>query len=169
MAVQRIHVVHGWIVDGLAYVVGLMFGVGTALIALDVALRNLAGIGFPWLIDAIEYGLFAGTFLAAPWVLREGAHVRVDIVVSALPPRGAALIETIADLIGLAVCLILLWYGVKVTLTAQALGSMVLKSIIFPEWRALAVVPLSSLLLAVEFILRLGRAHDVAAATAQGR
>lgn len=166
---QRIHVVHGWIVDGLAYVVGLMFGVGTALIALDVALRNLAGIGFPWLIDAIEYGLFAGTFLAAPWVLREGAHVRVDIVVSALPPRGAALIETIADLIGLAVCLILLWYGVKVTLTAQALGSMVLKSIIFPEWRALAVVPLSSLLLAVEFILRLGRAHDVAAATAQGR
>lgn len=169
MAVQRIHVVHGWIVDGLAYVIGLMFGVGTALIALDVALRNLAGIGFPWLIDAIEYGLFAGTFLAAPWVLREGAHVRVDIVVSALPPRGAALIETIADLIGLAVCLILLWYGVKVTLTAQALGSMVLKSIIFPEWRALAVVPLSSLLLAVEFILRLGRAHDVAAATAQGR
>jgi TRAP-type transport system small permease protein len=158
----------GRILDFLAYLVGLMFGIGTALIALDVALRNLAGIGFPWLIDAIEYGLFAGTFLAAPWVLREGAHVRVDVVVSALPPRGAALLETIADLIGLAVCLILLWYGVKVTLTAEALGSMVLKSIIFPEWWALAVVPLSSLLLAIEFVLRLCRTPGAAAATAQG-
>jgi TRAP-type transport system small permease protein len=158
----------GRILDFLAYLVGLMFGIGTALIALDVALRNLAGIGFPWLIDAIEYGLFAGTFLAAPWVLREGAHVRVDVVVSALPPRGAALLETIADLIGLAVCLILLWYGVKVTLTAEALGSMVLKSIIFPEWWALAVVPLSSLLLAIEFVMRLCRARGAPAATAQG-
>jgi TRAP-type C4-dicarboxylate transport system permease small subunit len=158
----------GRILDFLAYLVCLMFGIGTSLIALDVALRNLAGIGFPWLIDAIEYGLLAGTFLAAPWVLREGAHVRVDVVVSALPPRGAALLETIADLIGLAVCLILLWYGVKVTLTAEALGSMVLKSIIFPEWWALAVVPLSSLLLAIEFVMRLCRAHGAAAATAQG-
>jgi TRAP-type transport system small permease protein len=158
----------GRILDFLAYLVGVMFGLGTALIALDVALRNLAGTGFPWLIDAIEYGLFAGTFLAAPWVLREGAHVRVDIVVATLPPRGAALLETIADLIGLAVCLILLWYGVKVTLTAQALGSMVLKSIIFPEWWALVVIPLSSLLLAIEFVLRLCRAHGAAAATAPG-
>jgi TRAP-type C4-dicarboxylate transport system permease small subunit len=158
--VQRIGVVHGWIVEALAYIVGLMFGIGTALIALDVALRNLAGTGFPWLIDAIEYGLFVGTFLAAPWVLREGAHVRVDIVVSTLPPRGAALLETLADLIGLAICLILLWYGVKVTLAAQALGSMVLKSIIFPEWWALAVIPVSSLLLAIEFVRRLFRAHD---------
>lgn len=157
---QRIGMLHGWIVEGLAYGVGVAFGIGTALIALDVALRNLAGTGFPWLIDAIEYGLFAGTFLAAPWVLREGAHVRVDIVVTTLPPRSAHFLETFADLIGLAVCVILLWYGVKVTLTALALGSMVLKSIIFPEWWALAVVPLSSLLLAVEFVLRLYRAHD---------
>jgi len=162
--VQRIIAVHGWIVESLAYGVGLMFGIGTALIALDVALRNIAGTGFPWLIDAIEYGLFAGTFLAAPWVLREGAHVRVDIVVTALPPRGAARLDRLADLIGLAVCLILLWYGVKVTLTAQSLGSMVLKSIIFPEWWALAVVPLSSLLLAIEFIKRLYRAPGTTSA-----
>ena len=154
----------GRIVDCLGLFVGLMFGIGTALIALDVVLRNLAGTGFPWLIDAIEYGLFAGTFLAAPWVLREGAHVRVDIVVTTLPPRAAALLETLADLIGLAVCLVLLWYGVKVTLTAQALGSMVLKSIIFPEWWALIVVPVSSLLLAAEFVLRLRRARHPAPA-----
>jgi len=155
----------GRILTLLALLVALAFGLGTALIALDVALRNLAGIGFPWLIDVIEYGLFAGTFLAAPWVLREGAHVRVDILVTSLPSRGAALLETLADLIGLAVCLVLLWYGVKVTLTAQALGSMVLKSIIFPEWWALVVIPLSSLLLAIEFVLRLCRAHGAATAT----
>jgi TRAP-type transport system small permease protein len=157
----------GRILAFFALLVALAFGIGTALIALDVALRNLAGTGFPWLIDAIEYGLFVGTFLAAPWVLREGAHVRVDIVVSTLPPRGAALLETLADLIGLAICLILLWYGVKVTLTAQALGSMVLKSIIFPEWWALAVIPVSSLLLAIEFVLRLCRAHGAVPARGQ--
>src|SRR4051795_13716262 len=103
----------GRILTFFALLVALAFGLGTALIALDVALRNLAGTGFPWLIDAIEYGLFAGTFLAAPWVLREGAHVRVDIVVTTLPPRGAAFLETVADLVGLAICLILLWYGAK--------------------------------------------------------
>ena len=39
----------GRIVDLLALLVGVAFGVGTALIALYVALRNLAGTGFPWL------------------------------------------------------------------------------------------------------------------------
>lgn len=148
---------HARLLEGLGLLAGILVGVGTLLIAVDVGLRNIAGTGFPWLIDGIEYGLFVATFLAAPWVLREGAHVRVDIVVAALPPRAAALLQRLADLVGLIVCLILLWYSLKVTLAAAASGSMVLKSFIFPEWWALAVMPPSSLLLAAEFVLRLRR------------
>ena len=37
------------------------------------------------------------TLLAAPWLLREGRHIRVDIVLRALPRRAAYACEWIAD------------------------------------------------------------------------
>ena len=50
---------------------------------------------------------------AAPWLLREGQHIRVDIVLRALPPRVGLACEWIADVLGLACCLVMVWYGAR--------------------------------------------------------
>jgi len=138
---------------------GLLAGIGFALIAVttayDVFVRNVFGESVRGLIDVIEYALFVTTFLAAPWVLRKNAHVQVDFAVSALPPGAQRHAGRLADAIGLAVSLVLLVWSTRVTIAAWQQGSMVLKAVVFPEWWVFVVMPFASLLLAVEFVLRL--------------
>lgn len=138
---------------------GLVAGLGFALIALatgyDVFMRNVYGQSVRWLIDVVEYALFVTTFVAAPWVLRHNAHVRVDFAVEALPQRARRGVMWLADAAGLAVSATLLVYSIRVTYAAWAQHSMVLKSVVFPEWWIYAVMPFSALLLCIEFALRL--------------
>ena len=86
-----------------------------AIICADVLTRNVAIPGLPrgvaWSNEISELLLYAITLLAAPWLLREGRHIRVDIVLRALPQRAAYACEWIADAIGLASCCWLVVYG----------------------------------------------------------
>lgn len=143
------------ILDAFGLLAGLGYATAAAVTAIDVVLRNSGGDSIRGLVDLIEYGLFASTFLAAPWVLHKSAHVRVDFVVDALPraARGAAGLLT--NLAGLGIALVMLYYSVRVTLQARDQGYLVLKSVVFPEWWALAVIPVASAMLAVEFGRRL--------------
>ena len=150
---------------GFLNLCGLIAGVVIALIAvlvsLDVVLRNLRLGNFPWLIEVTEYALYGITFLAAPWVLHLGAHVRVDILIEALPQKAATVLECLMDMLGLGLSLVLIYYGVIATLDAWTLGSLIFKELIIPEWQLLWVIPFSGGLLALEFMLRILRALRV--------
>lgn len=138
---------------------GLAAGIGFALVALatayDVFARNVFGQSVRWLIDVVEYAMFVTSFVAAPWVLRHNAHVRVDFAIEALPGRARRVVAGVAEAAGLAVSLVLLVYSARVTIAAWQQHSMVLKSVVFPEWWLYAVVAFASLLLSIEFTLRL--------------
>lgn len=139
----------------LGLLAGLAFAALALLVGVEVALRNF-GLGtIPWLIEVAEYGLYATTFLAAPWVLRLDAHVRVDLLLVLLPRRGARALEVAANLVGFAASAVLFYYGLAATLDARGLGSMIFKELVLPEWWLLAIVPLGSLFLLVEFGRRL--------------
>lgn len=146
---------------------GALAGIGFALIALatayDVFVRNVFGESVRGLVDLVEYALFVTTFLAAPWVLRKGGHVQVDFVVGALPPRARRGVGRLSDAIGLVICLVLLVYSTRVTIAAWQQGSMVLKAVVFPEWWVFVVMPFASLLLAIEFAIRLAGREPVRA------
>ena len=72
-----------------------------ALVTADIVLRNMARIGFPWANEVTEYALYLITLLTAPWLLRRGQHVRIDMVLVLVPPRLAWLMEALADIVGL--------------------------------------------------------------------
>jgi TRAP-type transport system small permease protein len=125
------------------------------LICLNIALRN-AGLGVvAWTEEVSEYALYAITLLAAPWLLRRGFHVRVDVLATSLPPRLGWAAEALADLVGLAVCLGLAWYGAAATAAAHEAGALSIKGLVFPEWWLLAPLPAAFALLALEFGFRL--------------
>ena len=148
---------------------GLALGVLALLITLDVVARNL-GLGhLGWLLETSEYVLYVATFAAAPWVLRLGAHVRVDVVLNLAPAQAARVLELAADLTGAAASLVLLYYSARAALEAYRLDLMIFKELVIPEWWLLAVIPASALLLAVEFALRLRRALAGQAAAAGER
>lgn len=130
----------------------------TVGISIDVIARNVGNSILPWMLEATEYCLFIATFLGAPWVLHLGEHVRIDMVVDKLPARAARGVEIAMNLLGLGVSLVLLWFSTKVTLTAHNDGALVIKELVFPEWWIFSVVVVSSVLLCIEFVVRLRNA-----------
>ena len=131
----------------------------TALgITVDVVIRNLGWGSIGWMQEANEYALFVATFLGAPWVLREGAHVRVDVVVSAASPAWARRMDLLANSIGLLCTCVIVYYAINVASISFREGARLIKAFIIPEWWVFGIIALSGVLLIVEFINRLGRA-----------
>ena len=57
------------------------------MVTADIILRNLTRTGFPWANEVSEYALYVITLLTAPWLLRRGQHVRIDLVLTLVPAR----------------------------------------------------------------------------------
>jgi TRAP-type C4-dicarboxylate transport system permease small subunit len=140
---------------------GILIGVSILLIGIDIGVRYF-GIGsLPWLIEIVEYTLCGGTFLAAPWVLRQNAHVRVDIVLTSLPRAIGRRIEQFIDLIGCGIAAVLLYYGCVAVLQAWRANAILFKTWWTPEWVVLLPVPIACVLLLIEFVLRVLRVEGV--------
>lgn len=133
----------------------LVVGAITLLVGVDVAGRNLAVASLPWIVDVTELALPLATLLAAPWLLHRNEHVRMDVIHTRLSPLARGLVDRVASLIGLAVCVAIAWYAVAVIRDDIAIGAMVMKSLVFPEWWQFAPVPVSFGLMALEFARRL--------------
>lgn len=141
----------------------VMFAMMMVIVA-DVALRNIAVPGLPrgveWSNEVSELMLYLTTMLVAPWLLRQGQHIRVDIVLTALPPRLAWSLEWVGDVIGLACCLFMTWYGTRATLASLREGALSIKTLVTPEWWSLAPLPITFLLLSIEMLFRMKRLHE---------
>jgi TRAP-type C4-dicarboxylate transport system permease small subunit len=144
----------------LGVVAAALFAAMALSISVDVIVRN-SGVGtIPWINEAAEYMQYVAAFLGAPWVLRLGAHVRVDILLRAAPRRLAVALEVLANLAGMAISGTLLYYAVTVARNAYDDGALVIKSFVMPEWWIFALLSVSALLLLVEFIRRLVTARE---------
>ena len=140
-----------------AFLAALLLLAMVALITADIVLRNTLRVGFPWANEVTEYALYLTTLLTAPWLLRRGQHVRIDMALVLVPSRVAWLMEAAADIVGLAASLVLVWYGSVMTMQSARLGSLTIKNLVFPEWWLLAPLPVCFVLLALEFVLRFHR------------
>jgi TRAP-type C4-dicarboxylate transport system permease small subunit len=137
---------------------GLMILGMAVMVSGDVLLR-IAGLrGLMWDVEVSEYLLYLSTLFGAPWVLRQGAHVSVDVVLRSVPPGWVRPLERLGALIGLVICGLLGWYGAVAAWDAFSTGALIFKQLVVPEWPLLAVFPMTLALLAVEFVARvLGR------------
>lgn len=150
-----------WTLDATGAAFGIAIGLLILIMTADIAIRYFEIASLPWLIEIAEYVLCGGTFLAAPWVLRQGAHVRIDIVLTALPRRVARRLEQFVDLLGCGISLVLFYYGCIMVARAWRADAILFKSWWTPEWIVLLPVPLACLLLFAEFVLRVFRVEGV--------
>jgi TRAP-type C4-dicarboxylate transport system permease small subunit len=131
------------------------------MICADVFLRNVPLIssvhGLPWADEVSEYMLYLITMLAAPWLLRQGRHIRVDIVLYALPPRIGWCCEWLTDAIALVCCAVMVVCGTEAAYVSYASGMVTIKTLITPEWWSLAPLPVAFFLLAIEILFRMQR------------
>jgi TRAP-type C4-dicarboxylate transport system permease small subunit len=129
----------------------------TLLIGADVLLRNIGLGGVAPSNEISEDIIYLLTLLAAPGLLRQGQHIRVDIVLRALPAQVGWLLEWLSDILGLICCLYFVWYGWRVVAASFTSGALSIKTLIMPEWWLLAPMPLAFMLLGVEFLFRMHR------------
>jgi TRAP-type transport system small permease protein len=161
VTLERLSWLYGRLLEALAWVACLLVLAMTLMICLDVLLRNVAIIptmrGLDWSNDLTEAMLYLITMLAAPWLLHRGQHIRVDILLRAIPKRVAWYCEWLADIVGLACCVVMVMYGTKMTVASYVSGSLSVKALITPEWWILAPLPAAFALLAIEMLFRLRR------------
>lgn len=149
----------------LAVLVAVSIGLMTVLIPLNLALIRLDLPSMWWLYEAVEYGLYVGVFIGAPWVLRQGAHVRVDVLIAGLPERHAVRLERALDVAAILLCLLLCFYGARATLLEFRDGTLPDKDLRIANWIMTGVFAASFLVLAIEFALRCARASGVVVET----
>jgi TRAP-type C4-dicarboxylate transport system permease small subunit len=159
--VERLSAQFGRLLEVLAAIGCALVFLMMLVICVDVLLRNVALVpsmrGLGWANDLTEASLYLTTMLAAPWLLRRGQHIRVDIVLRAIPKRAAWYCEWIADVLALACCLVMVAYGTRMAWASFKSGAMTIKTMITPEWWLLAPLPIAFLLLAVEVLFRMRR------------
>ena len=123
-------------------VAALLFGIVAVLVTLDVVMRNLGFGNLPWIVEVSEYSLPVATFLTAPWLLHNNQHVRVEMLLTAVPARIARWLDQFADLIGLAGSLGLVWYGLRIIADSRSIDALIIKTLVFPEWWLFAPLPI---------------------------
>ena len=154
---SRLSALFGRLFDAMAALAALTLFAMVAVVTGDIVLRNVARGGFLWANEVSEYALYLMTLLTAPWLLRRGAHIRLDLVLVIVPVRVAWLMEAASDILGFAVCVVLVRYGAAMTYDSWRIGSITIKNLVFPEWWLLAPLPIVFVLLAVEFVFRFHR------------
>ena len=161
--IERVSAAWGRLLNGLAYAACAVVLLMTLMICADVLLRNVRIIpgvqGLAWSNEVSEWMLYLVTMLAAPWLLRRGQHIRVDIVLRVLPPRIGWYCEWVADAIGFACCLAMAYYGMHAVAASFTGGSLSIKTLVMPEWWILAPLPVAFMLLSVEMLFRMRRLH----------
>lgn len=153
----RLAAAFGRLLDALAVVAALILLAMVIVVTADIVLRNTLRSGFVWANEVSEYALYLMTLLTAPWLLRRGQHVRLDIILTLVPQRAAWLMEAAGDVLGFTVCVMLIRYGFGMTHDSWRLGAITIKNLVFPEWWLLAPLPAAFALLAIEFMFRFDR------------
>ena len=160
---NRLESAYGRLLEILALAAcALIFGM-TLMICADVLLRNVRIVpglaGLEWANEISEAMLYLVTLLCAPWLMRQGQHIRVDIILRAVPKPVGWAFEWIVDVLALGCCAAMAYYGARAALASYSAGSMSIKTLITPEWWLLSVLPLAFVALTLEMFFRMRRLY----------
>jgi TRAP-type C4-dicarboxylate transport system permease small subunit len=130
------------------------------VITLDVVLRNLGYQSSAHFFTFTEYALLIVPCMGAPWLAREKGHIHVEILLMSLPERTRARMTMLVGAICVGVCLVIAWFGFQVALSDFLLDEKDVRSMDMPRWLIVGWIPVSFLMMAVEFARFLWRREN---------
>ena len=110
------------------------------LISAQVALNAATRAGLPLPATIPSYADFAGfllagaTFLALPWTLRTGGHVRVNLITRTLPVRGALFVELMVLMLAAGFAGYAAFYAGLLVVESHAFGDVSPGIVPVPLW-----------------------------------
>jgi len=122
---------------------------GLILIFLEVILRYVFNFGFRWIEEITTFSFVYVAFLGASIVLKEEAHMRIDIFINKFSNRFKYYIEWLISFLIIAFLFVLSYEGiilVKVGLEAKAPASQISMSVPY------LAIPLGSIFMLIQAI-----------------
>jgi len=136
---------------GMAWCAGFLMVAMMVTIVADVLLRNAGFQSVSWFFTFSEYSLLLVPCLGAPWLAREKGHVFVEIALAWLSGAARARATRAIGVVCVVVCLVIAWYGFEVTVRDYTEGRQDTRVFDTPRWMLVVFIPLSFLMMAVEF------------------
>ena len=148
----------GRVFDGLLTALGYLAGgillfMGASVLY-EVFMRYLFNSPTRWVIEFSEYMLLYMALLAGAWVLRGEGHVKVEMLVDALPRKVQARLHVVTSWVGALVCAAFFWYSASLVWENIQTGEVLFRAVHVPKWAILVSIPIGLLLLTVQFIRR---------------
>ena len=128
----------------------LALAVGTTI---QVCTRYFLGLTFDWFDEASRYLVIFATFAGAGMAVKYGAHFSMEAATQYAPPRLAAVMRLLANLLSAAVMLVIAWYGLEQTRLLARYG-MSTASLGMPMWIAYTPIPVFGATIALRFLHR---------------
>jgi len=152
--------VYDAVLYGMAGVAAFLMAAMMVVITLDVILRNLGYQSSAHFFTFTEYALLIVPCMGAPWLAREKGHIYVEILLMSMSVRMRARFTMLIGLICVAVCLVIAWYGFDVALRDYLQNEKDVRSLDMPRWMVVGWIPLSFLMMAIEFARFLWRREN---------
>lgn len=146
---------------------GMMLIASVCINFANVIGRYVFADALSWAEEAMVFLTIGAVFLSVPPVGWLGRHIRMDVVVSMLPPRARAIADIFSDAVTILTCLMLAYFAWPVMSMLTELDQRSETAnipLIIPQ----AVVPLGLVLMAILIAVRLyviGGRHDDTVAT----
>jgi TRAP-type C4-dicarboxylate transport system permease small subunit len=129
----------------------------TALVLLQIVLRYGFAVPLPWVEEATILMMIWLTFAGTAAALRRGAHVAATMAVDRLPRGGQAALAQVSLAAVLLFSLVVAWQG---AMLMQSVTGQRTAALGMPMAFAYAIIPIGSLLTAVQALAAMLRGSD---------
>lgn len=134
---------------------GSIIGAIALIITVDVTTRYFDIVSVKGSLEIVQYLIFLVMALGAPFVLRENAHVRVDVVLALLKPRNRRVLGVLGLILQALIATVIVYVGSGEALKSFSRGTQIYGTYTFPEWWILVLTPLMALAFLAESVRRL--------------
>jgi TRAP-type C4-dicarboxylate transport system permease small subunit len=152
--------VYDAVLYAMAWTAAFLIAAMMVVITLDVVVRNFGYQSSAHFFTFTEYALLMVPCMGAPWLVREKGHIYVEILLMHLGPRARRWLMRCIGFACIAVCLVIAWYGFGVTIADFRGAERDVRSFDMPRWLVVGWIPLSFLMMAIEFARFMWRGED---------
>lgn len=147
------------IVDSAAALAGVILMGIMLVVSGDVVFRYFLHAPIKGADEISEILMLYITFLGTAWLLKKGGHITIDVLFTRFKPETQMRLTAIFCLLGALISLVWLWYGAQSTISFWQRGVTNPTILRPPRAAIVAVIPVGSLLLLVQFLRRAWSAY----------
>lgn len=94
------------------------------VITIEVIRRFVLNYSSVWGEEAVRYAFIYLTWVGAAAAIKTGAHIRIDILLNVLPPRGQAVLNALSHTCAIVFAVFAFWLSTEPVLVSFSFGSV---------------------------------------------